>query len=48
MQQLRVKARLDADGSIPELGTPEQFATFLAGDVKHWASQVKAFGIQPD
>lgn len=48
MQQPRVKARLDADGSAPELGTPEQFATFLAADVKHWAAQVKAFGIQPE
>ena len=48
MQQPKVKARLEADGSSPEVGTPEQFATFLAADVKHWASQVKAFGIQPE
>ena len=48
MQQPKVKARLEADGSTPELGTPEQFATFLAADVRHWASQVKAFGIQPE
>ena len=48
MQQPKVKVRLEADGSTPEVGTPEQFATFLAGDVKHWASQVKAFGIQPE
>jgi tripartite-type tricarboxylate transporter receptor subunit TctC len=48
MQQPKVKARLEADGSTPETGTPEMFATFLAGDVKHWASQVKAFGIKPE
>lgn len=48
MQQPKVRARLEADGSTPELGTPEQFATFLAADVKHWAAQVKAFGIQPE
>lgn len=48
MQQPKVKARLEGDGSSPEVGTPEQFATFLAADVKHWASQVKAFGIQPE
>jgi tripartite-type tricarboxylate transporter receptor subunit TctC len=48
MQQPKVKARLEADGSTPEVGTPEQFATFLTGDLKHWASQVKAFGIQPE
>jgi tripartite-type tricarboxylate transporter receptor subunit TctC len=48
MQQPKVKARLEADGSTPEVGTPEQFASFLAADVKHWAAQVKAFGIQPE
>ena len=48
MQQPKVKARLEADGSTPELGTPEQFGGFLATDVKHWASQVTAFGIQPE
>ncbi|HEY1228244.1 MAG TPA: tripartite tricarboxylate transporter substrate binding protein [Ramlibacter sp.] len=48
MQQPKVRARLEADGSTPELGTPDQFAAFLAGDVKHWAAQAKAFGIQPE
>jgi len=48
MQQPRVKARLETDGSAPENGTPEQFATFLATDLKHWASQARAFGIQPE
>ena len=48
MQQPKVKARLEADGSSPETGTPEQFAAFLAADVKHWAAQVKAFGIKPE
>jgi tripartite-type tricarboxylate transporter receptor subunit TctC len=48
MQQPRVKARLETDGSMPENGTPEQFAAFLAADVKHWASQAKTFGIQPE
>jgi tripartite-type tricarboxylate transporter receptor subunit TctC len=48
MQQPKVKARLEADGSSPELGTPEQFAAFLGGDVKHWAAQAKAFGIQAE
>ena len=48
MQQPKVKARLEADGSTPETGTPEQFASFLTGDVKHWAAQAKAFGIQPE
>jgi tripartite-type tricarboxylate transporter receptor subunit TctC len=48
MQQAQVKARLDADGSTPESGTPEQFGAFLAADLKHWASQAKAFGIQAE
>ena len=48
MQQPKVKARLEADGSTPETGSAEQFAGFLAADVKHWAAQVKAFGIQPE
>lgn len=48
MQQPKVKARLEADGSLPELGTPEQFAVFLAADVNHWAAQARSFGIQPE
>jgi tripartite-type tricarboxylate transporter receptor subunit TctC len=48
MQQPKVKARLEEDGSTPESVTPEQFGAFLATDVKHWASQVKAFGIKPE
>ncbi|HET8748243.1 MAG TPA: tripartite tricarboxylate transporter substrate binding protein [Ramlibacter sp.] len=48
MEQPKVKARLEADGSSPELGTPEQFGTFLAADLKHWAAQAKAFGIKPE
>nr|WP_281068721.1 tripartite tricarboxylate transporter substrate-binding protein [Ramlibacter agri] len=48
MQQPKVLARLEGDGSSFEAGTPESFATFLTGDVKHWASQVKAFGIKPE
>jgi tripartite-type tricarboxylate transporter receptor subunit TctC len=48
MQQPRVKARLEADGSTPELGTPEQFGSFLVADLKHWAAQTKAFGIKPE
>ena len=48
MQQPKVTARLEADGSTPEAGSPEQFAAFLSADVKHWAAQAKAFGIQPE
>jgi tripartite-type tricarboxylate transporter receptor subunit TctC len=48
MQQPKVLARLEGDGSIFEAGTPETFATFLAADVKHWASQARAFGIKPE
>ncbi|WP_325495556.1 tripartite tricarboxylate transporter substrate binding protein [Ramlibacter sp.] len=48
MQQPKVKTRLDADGSTHENLTPEQFAAFLAADLKHWASQGKAFGIKPE
>jgi tripartite-type tricarboxylate transporter receptor subunit TctC len=48
MQQPRVKARLEADGSMAQSATPEQFGSFLAGDVRHWAQQVKAFGIQAE
>jgi tripartite-type tricarboxylate transporter receptor subunit TctC len=48
MQQPKVKARLEADGSIHESATPEQFAKFLEADMKHWASQVKSFGIKPE
>jgi tripartite-type tricarboxylate transporter receptor subunit TctC len=48
MQQPKVLARLEGDGSTFEAATPEQFANFLTGDVKHWASQTKAFGIKPE
>jgi len=48
MQQPKVRARLESDGSAPALGTPEQFGEFLAADLKHWASQAKAFGIKPE
>lgn len=48
MQQPKVKARLEMDGSVHESQTPEQFAAFLAADMKHWASQVKAFDIKPE
>jgi tripartite-type tricarboxylate transporter receptor subunit TctC len=48
MQQPKVKTRLEADGSTPELGTPEQFGAFLAADLKHWATQTQAFGIKPE
>jgi len=48
MQQPKVLARLEGDGSSFEAATPEQFANFLTGDVKHWASQAKAFGIKPE
>jgi tripartite-type tricarboxylate transporter receptor subunit TctC len=48
MQQPKVKARLEADGSTPETGSPEQFAAFLSADAKHWAAQARAFGIQPE
>jgi tripartite-type tricarboxylate transporter receptor subunit TctC len=48
MQQPKVLGRLEADGSVFEATTPEAFATFLTGDVKHWASQAKAFGIKPE
>lgn len=48
MEQPKVKKRLEADGSMPEPGTPDMFAAFLALDMKHWASQVKAFGIKPE
>jgi tripartite-type tricarboxylate transporter receptor subunit TctC len=48
MQQPKVLARLEGDGSTFEATTPEQFSNFLTGDVKHWASQAKAFGIKPE
>jgi tripartite-type tricarboxylate transporter receptor subunit TctC len=48
MHQPKLVERLDEDGSTPATGTPEQFAAFLAADMKHWAEQVQAFGIQKE
>ena len=48
MQQPKVKARLDADGAASESLSVGQFASFLAGDVKHWFTQTKTFGINPE
>ena len=48
LQSPRLKARLDFDGATPEGGSPQQLANYMQADLRHWASQVKAFGIQPD
>jgi len=48
MQQPKVLARLETDGSAHESLTPEQFAKFLQADLQHWASQAKTFGIKPE
>lgn len=48
LQSPKLKARLEADGSTVEGNTPEQFTTFLQANLKHWASQVKSFGLQPE
>lgn len=43
----KIKARLALEGSAPEGTTPLEFSEFLDADMKHWAAQVRAFGIQP-
>lgn len=48
LQSPKLKARLELDGSVPDGSGTAEFTAFLQADLKHWASQVKAFGIQPE
>lgn len=43
-----VVERLAADGSIPQGSTPEEFAKFIAGEQKRWATVVKSANIKPE
>jgi tripartite-type tricarboxylate transporter receptor subunit TctC len=40
-----VKARIEALGMAPTTSTPEQFATFIADDIKLWAGVIERAGI---
>ncbi|NVO15034.1 MAG: tripartite tricarboxylate transporter substrate binding protein [Rhodoplanes sp.] len=44
----KLRARLEADGSIVDGSGTEAFTAFLESDLKHRVSQVKAFGIEPE
>ena len=48
LQSPKLKGRLEGDGSAPDGSGTAEFTAFLKADMKHWASQVQAFGIQPE
>jgi tripartite-type tricarboxylate transporter receptor subunit TctC len=42
------RARMDAMGTIPAGGTPEQFDAFIAAETAKWAKVIKTAGVKPD
>jgi tripartite-type tricarboxylate transporter receptor subunit TctC len=42
------RARMDAMGTIPTFGTPEQFDAFIAAETAKWAKVIKTAGVKPD
>ena len=43
-----IKARLDAMGTVPGSGTPEDFNRFIADETAKWAKVIKAAGVTAD
>ncbi len=42
------KARIAAMGGIPDYGTPEQFGTFVRGEIDKWSAVIRREGLQVD
>jgi tripartite-type tricarboxylate transporter receptor subunit TctC len=42
------RARMDAMGTIPAGGTPEEFDAFIAAETAKWAKVIRTAGVKPD
>lgn len=42
------RARLDAMGTFPSGGTPEEFDAFIAAETAKWAGVIRSAGVKPD
>jgi tripartite-type tricarboxylate transporter receptor subunit TctC len=42
------RARMDAMGTIPAGGTPEEFDSFIAAETAKWAKVIRTAGVKPD
>ena len=45
MQAKEIRERLDAEGASAETNSPEQFAAFIAAEIRRWGAVVKASGM---
>jgi tripartite-type tricarboxylate transporter receptor subunit TctC len=43
-----VRRRLDAEGAVPVGNSPEEFSTFVQGEIQRWARVVKFSGAKPE
>lgn len=43
-----IKARLDAMGTVPGGGSPEDFNRFIDAETAKWAKVIKAAGVTAD
>jgi tripartite-type tricarboxylate transporter receptor subunit TctC len=48
VREADVKARLEAMGTIPMGGTPEEFEAFLASETSKWGSVIRSAKVKPD
>lgn len=48
VRSAEIKARLDAMGTVPGGGTPEDFNRFIADETAKWAKVIKAAGVTAD
>ena len=46
MQSKEIRERLESEGAIAESNSPEQFAAFIAAEIKRWGAVVRASGMQ--
>jgi len=44
----RYRGALEAQGAVPGSGTPEELASFNAGEIRKWAEVIRAGNIRPD
>ena len=48
LAQPALMATLEAEGSVPMTGTPEQAARFIKAEQDKWGSLIREAGIKPD
>lgn len=44
----RISAQLSSQGIQPQRGTPEEFATYVAAEVRKWTEVVQKMGLRPE